>query len=266
MTNSIEIFGREIRFYGIIIAIGFLVGVLVAGYFVKKKKMPKDLHLDLLLIIFPFAIVGARLYYVIFDPSDTVWTFSKIIAVWNGGLAIYGGIIGGAIALLIYSKIKKVKVIDLLDLVAPSLIIGQVIGRWGNFFNQEAFGNVVANEFFQRFPFAVFIEADGLWHQATFFYESFWNLIGFVILFVVFSKTNRKGIVASLYLMYYGLGRAIIEGLRTDSLYIANTGLRVSQVLSIVLVIIGAITFVVYNEKYKKETEKEVLRKIKEKS
>ncbi|MGD9901706.1 MAG: prolipoprotein diacylglyceryl transferase [Spirochaetales bacterium] len=244
MPSGFTIFGYEIKFYGLLIGIGFVFGLLMVSYFAKKKGFHKDLPYDLILIVFPLSIVGARLYYVIF--SGRVWTFAEIIAIQNGGLAIYGGIIGGLIGLLIYSKIKKIDAVKITDIVIPALILGQVIGRWGNFFNQEAFGPLVTDPALQWFPYAVYIEAESAWHMATFFYESMWNLVGFFIITSIYLKFNKKGYATSLYLIYYGIGRVLIEGLRTDSLYIPNTGIRVSQLLSGILVVIGIIMFIYY--------------------
>ncbi len=174
-----------------------------------------------------------------------------MLAINNGGLAIYGGIIGGLIALIIYGRVKKIETIKLTDMVVPALIIGQVIGRWGNFFNEEAFGPLVTNEALQWFPYSVYIRAEGAWHMATFFYESMWNLIGFFIITHIYLKTDKKGFATSLYLIYYGIGRALIEGLRTDSLYIGSTGIRVSQVLSVTLIMVGTGLFIYYYKKQK---------------
>jgi len=252
MPNGFTFLGIEVKFYGLIIAFSFVLGIFLLSIFVKRKGYNKDLPYDLVLILFPTAILGARLYYIIF--SGRSWTFAEMINLQGGGLAIYGGVIGGFIALFIYGKIKKIETIKLTDIVVPALIIGQVLGRWGNFFNQEAYGPLVTNPSLQWFPFAVFIEAESAWHMATFFYESMWNLVGFFIITAIYLKTNKKGFATSLYLIYYGIGRFLIEGLRTDSLYIGNTDLRVSQLLSLVLVMIGVGLFIYYfkNQNYKK--------------
>lgn len=247
MPDGFTLFSIDVKFYGLIIAFAFVLGVALVSYFAKKKGYSKDLAYDLVLLIFPLAIIGARIYYILF--SGRSWTFAEMIAIQNGGLAIYGGVIGGFLAILIYSKLKKMDIIKLTDIAVPALMIGQVLGRWGNFFNQEAFGPLVTNPSLQWFPYAVFIEAESAWHMATFFYESMWNLVGFIIVTILFLKTNKKGLATSFYLIYYGIGRALIEGLRTDSLYIGSTGLRVSQVLSLALVLIGIAIFIIYNRK-----------------
>lgn len=246
MIDGFTIFGQYIKFYGLLIALAFVFGVVLVNYFAKRKGFNKDLAYDMILVIFPLAIIGARLYYVAF--SGRSWTLSEILAINNGGLAIYGGIIASIMGLFVYAKIKKISFLNLLDIGSPALIIGQAIGRWGNFFNQEAFGPVITNPSLQWFPYGVFIEANQAWHMATFFYESFWNIIGFALLTYIYLKTDKKGLTASLYLIYYGLGRALIEGLRTDSLYIANSTIRVSQALSMGLILLGIVTIVITNK------------------
>ena len=246
MIDGFTIFGMEIKLYGILIASAMLIGVFLAQYLAKKRGLNPDDIIILALMIIPFAILGARLYYCIF--SDSHYTFRTFWQIRNGGLAIYGGIIGGIVAIVLFAIVKKnyKLIIKLFDVIAPALILGQAIGRWGNFFNQEAYGNLVTNPKWQWFPFAVKIEtmAGYEWHLATFFYESMWNLIGFVLLLISFKKFKKVGSVTGLYLVYYGLGRIWIEGLRTDSLYWGP--LRVSQWLSAILVVIGAV-ILVYN-------------------
>lgn len=246
IANGFTIFGLEIRFYGIIIATAMLIAVFLARHLATKRGVNPDDIIVLALLIIPFSILGARLYYCIF--SDTQYTFSTFWQIRNGGLAIYGGIIGGIIAIIIFSAFKKdfKLIIKLFDIIVPALILAQSIGRWGNFFNQEAYGTLVTNPKWQWFPFAVKIEtfAGYEWHLATFFYESMWNLIGFVLLMIVFNKTKQLGTTTGFYLAYYGLGRVWIEGLRTDSLYWG--ALRVSQWLSLLLIVIG-LSILVYN-------------------
>ena len=207
----------------------------------KKKGYTFEMLIDLMLLALPMAIVFARLYYVIFEWERYAGDFMKIIAIWEGGLAIYGGVIGALLAALIFSKWKKVPFGDILDIGAPGLILGQAIGRWGNFVNQEAFGNVITNPSMQWFPYGVYIERLGEWHQATFFYESAWNLIVLAVLLWYWKRAKHKGNVFVMYLVMYGIGRFFIEGLRTDSLWLVPGVIRVSQLLSAVLVIGGII-------------------------
>ena len=237
---------HPIKFYGIIMSLAMLVGVFLAIKLAKKKDVKSDDILLLALILLPCAVVGARLYYCIFDSR--AYSFIEFIRIWDGGLAIYGGVIGGIIGILIFCAIKKdfKLLITIFDICVPCLILGQAIGRWGNFFNQEAYGNLVTNVNYQWFPYAVYIESLNEWHQATFFYESLWNLIGFVLLLGVYYRTKKTGTTTAVYLIWYGIGRTFIEGLRADSLYLAGTGIRVSQVLSALLVAVG-VAILVFN-------------------
>ncbi|NMA95083.1 MAG: prolipoprotein diacylglyceryl transferase [Clostridiales bacterium] len=231
------ILGRPIYWYGIIIATAFLIGIYLAMDYAEKLKYNPETILDFCLFAIPSAIVGARLYYVIFSWDAYKHNLVDIIKIWEGGLAIYGGVIGGVITAIIFSKVKSLPFWDIMDICAPSLIFGQAIGRWGNFFNQEAYGRAITNPKWQWFPAAVFIDAQGSWHMATFFYESMWNLLVFSIL--LYMKRHRKfsGQMFVLYLVLYSCGRFVIEGLRTDSLYLG--AFRVSQLLSFVLIIFG---------------------------
>ncbi len=237
-------FVKDIYWYGIIIAAGMVLALLVAVRNTKLLGKNPEMLVDFSIIAIVFAIIGARAHYVIwsweFYKDEPLW---KIFAVWEGGLAIYGGIIGGFLAALVYSKIKKVSLLGLLDIAAPSLILGQAIGRWGNFANQEAYGYAVYNEKLWHFPITVFIQETGQYHLATFFYESAWNFIGFVLLMISLRTSKREGKTFFLYMVVYGLGRVIIEGLRTDSQMFLNTDIRVNQVLSAVFIIVGAILY-----------------------
>lgn len=245
--NLFGIEGLNIAWYGIIITFGMILGVSLAIYRAKKRRFKSDIIYDFVLIALPLAIVCARAYYVIFEWEKYAGNLLKIFAINEGGLAIYGGVIGGAFAALILSKAKKFPFFTLIDLVVPSLILGQAIGRWGNFINQEAFGNLVTNPGLQFFPFAVFIQSTGEWHQATFFYESIWNVILLTAVLILSYKRVKDGVLISTYLIGYGVGRFLIEGLRTDSLYILP-GIRISQVLSIVLIITGIAILILINK------------------
>ena len=239
------IFGIEIKFYGAIMAFSMLCGVILACHLAKKRGVKSDDIFMLALIALPCAIVGARLYYCFFyEYNYSIW---EIFSIRLKGLAIYGGVIGGVIGVVIFALIKRDMrlILILFDICAPCLLLGQALGRWGNFFNQEAYGNLITDPNFQWFPFAVFIEDENAWFQATFFYESLWNIVGVAIMLLVYYKTTSLGNTTATYLVWYGLGRAIIEGLRSDSLYIVGTSIRVSQALSMVLVAIGIVVFVV---------------------
>lgn len=239
--NLFGIEGLNIAWYAIIVTSGIVAGILLGGFLAKKKGYTFEMLIDLMLLALPMAIIFARLYYVAFEWERYAGDFMKIIAIWEGGLAIYGGVIGALLAALIFSKWKKVPFGDILDIGAPGLILGQAIGRWGNFVNQEAFGNVITNPSMQWFPYGVYIERLGEWHQATFFYESAWNLIVLAVLLWYWKRAKHKGNVFVMYLVMYGIGRFFIEGLRTDSLWLVPGVIRVSQLLSAVLVIGGII-------------------------
>lgn len=234
--------GFDIAWYGIIITIGMMLGIAIAQKRAEKNGIEKEFIYDFSLIAIPVSILCARIYYVVFEWDQYRNDVLKIFAIREGGLAIFGGIIGGLIVALIYCKKKKVGILKFFDIAIPSLLIGQIIGRWGNFTNQEAYGAIVTNTALQQFPYAVYIERIGEWHQATFFYESFLNFILLIIILMVERRTNKYGYNLVCYLCGYGLIRVFVEGLRADSLYIIP-GVRVSQMVAAFLVIIGVIMF-----------------------
>ena len=238
--NSVIIFGLEVHWYGILIACGMALAVLLAALRERRLGLPKDTALDLALLGIPAAIVCARLYYVIFSWEAYAATPIRALYIWEGGMAIYGGIIGGVLAGFFYARRKKLPFLKLADLAAPSIALGQAVGRWGNFINQEAYGAAVAHAWQRRFPVGVFIEADGLWHYATFFYESAWCLLIVIALLLAERKgrLRRDGDIFLSYVFLYALERALVEGLRTDSLYLGP--LRISQLLSLAAMIVCA--------------------------
>ena len=238
VTNLFGIQGLNIAWYGVIIACGLLLGIWLASYRAKKRGWSSDLVLDFILLAVPLAIIGARAYYVAFEWEYFAAAPAKIIAINEGGLAIYGAVIGGFLAAFLFSKAAKFPFLKLIDLVIPSLILGQAMGRWGNFINQEAFGALVTNPNLQFFPLAGYIQSLGEWHQATFFYESFCNVILLVITLQLGRKGVKDGTLLATYFIGYGTVRAVIEGLRTDSLYLFGT-IRISQLLSALLVLVG---------------------------
>ena len=241
--NSVEIFGFPVHYYGILIALGMLLGVLIAAKREKRLGLPKDTALDLMLVCIPAAIVGARLYYVIFEFDMFRDDMLSVFDLRSGGLAIYGGLIGAFAAGAVFAKVKKLSFLKLADLAAPSIALGQAIGRWGNFFNQEAYGIEITNNALQFFPVGVYIDANAAWHCATFFYESVWCLMLAVFLLIASRRGffRHTGDTICWYAMLYGLERAFVEGLRTDSLYLGP--LRVSQALSIALILMAALVF-----------------------
>ncbi len=238
IENLFGIKGLSIAWYGVIIASGLMLGLVLAIIRARKRGWSSDLVLDFILLAVPLAIIGARAYYVAFEWDFYAANPSKIIAINQGGLAIYGAVIGGFLAAFLFSRFTKFSFLKLIDLVIPSLILGQAIGRWGNFVNQEAFGALITNANLQFFPVAVYIQSLGEWHQATFFYESFWNVILLIVTLLISKKGVKDGTLLATYFIGYGTGRAIIEGLRTDSLYLFGN-IRVSQVLSAALVLVG---------------------------
>lgn len=234
---AFTLFGKDIYWYGIIIAMGFLLAVCYMMYRAKSFGLTQDDVLDMVLWAVPIGVVCARLYYCIFYWELYVDDPISIVYIWEGGLAIYGGIIGGAITLLVVAKVKKIPPLVMLDVASMGVIIGQLVGRWGNFMNREAHG-AVTDSFFKM----GLQDASGAvtYYQPTFLYESVWNLIGFIGLHLFVKKRKFDGEVFLLYVAWYGLGRAWIEGLRTDSLYLFSTGIRVSQLVAAVSFVTAA--------------------------
>ena len=239
---AFNVLGKDIYWYGIIIAADFLLAVIYAMRRAPSFGLTEDNILDMLFVAVPLAIVCARLYYCIF-----YWDLYRdnpiaILYVWEGGLAIYGGVIGAVIGVAIFCRVKKLPIGPLLDVGSLGLLIGQMIGRWGNFMNREAHGAITDGFFKMGIADAA---GNVTYYQPTFLYESVWNLVGFVALHFYSKRRKFDGEVFLLYLAWYGLGRAWIEGLRTDSLYLFNTGIRVSQLLA-ALSCVAAIAVLVY--------------------
>lgn len=232
---AFTVFGKPIYWYGIIICIGFLLGAMYLNARAKQFGYTSDNLIDCLLICVPAGIVCARIYFVAFEWDYYKNHLSEIINIRNGGIAVYGSVIGILIGLFAYSRFKKISFTGLCDMAALGLLIGQCIGRWGNFVNAEAHGGPT------NLPWGMSIDGAAPVHP-TFFYESFWNLLGFIVLHFYSKKRKFSGEIALLYVMWYGLGRAWIEGLRTDSLYLGD--LRVSQVLAIVSSLIAIFVLV----------------------
>lgn len=231
----------HVAWYGVIIASGMLISTILCRTFAKRRNLKGDDMITLALLALPLSIVGARVYYLIF--TDVPHTFAQMFEIWNGGIAIYGGIIGGALGIGIFCLIKKQNFFDYCDVITPFLLLSQGIGRWGNYLNQEAFGSRVLDEGMQWFPYAVKIGSpnslgvEAGYYLATFFYESMLNLIGFAILFTLLLKTKKRGLVAAGYCIYYGIVRALIEPLRMDSLLMGN--IEASFIVSLLIIIFG---------------------------
>lgn len=261
--TAFTVFGQDIYWYGIFIGLGVILGVLLALHEAKRTGQNPDTYLDFIIYAMIIAIIGARLYYVIFS-----WDFysqhpEKIFAIRKGGLAIYGGIIGGVLTAIVYSHLKKKSFWVMADTMAPSLILGQMLGRWGNFFNKEAFGGFTDNLFAMRYQLSQVRASDVTPHilqnlvtvngvdyiqvHPTFLYESMWSLCVFIILLILQRKKKFDGQVCATYFFGYALGRVWIEGLRTDQLCIGNV--PVSQALSAVLIIASVVLYVYCKKK-----------------
>lgn len=231
-SRSFHIGPLEIHWYGLLIAVGLLLAVVYACRRCKTFGLRDNDLIDGVLCIVPFAVICARAYYCIFQWEAYVDNPISVLYVWEGGLAIYGGVIGAAIGIIVFTKIKKdkVKLTAVLDITALGFLIGQSIGRWGNFLNREAFGEETSS--FLRMGLMNKITGEVKYYHPTFLYESAWNACGFVLLHFLSKKRKYDGQIALGYVAWYGLGRAMIEGLRTDSLYLGP--IRVSQLLAAV--------------------------------
>lgn len=239
---AFTILGLSIRWYGIIIASGMLIAIIISNFTSKIKDISYDELFNIILISLPLAIVGARLYYVIFNFSYYSQNLSEVFNTRQGGLAIHGGVIVGLITAYLYTYYKKLNFWKYADVAAPSIIIAQSIGRWGNFFNQEAHGGPVSSEFISHFP--NFIQRgmyiDGSYYHPTFLYESIWDLCVFFILLALLKRTKKTGIVIFSYIGLYSIGRFFIETLRTDSLMIGP--IRVACLVSF----LGFLTWIIF--------------------
>lgn len=230
-SSSFELFGFTVHWYGAIIALGFLLAVIYTCRRCPDFGLTSDNFIDVLIYAVPAGIVGARLYYVIFNFSLYRDNLIDIFKTWNGGMAIYGSIIGAAIAVAIFSKIKKIPMGAILDLGGLGLLIGQTVGRWGNFINREVYGR--KTEIFIRMGLTD-TAGNTIYVHPTFLYESIWNLLGLLILHIYSKKGKRRydGQLFAMYVFWYGIGRMLIEGIRSDTLMLFSTGIRVSQLLA----------------------------------
>ena len=242
-----------IYWYSLLIMVSVLIGLYFTSKDAEKNGLTKKFMSDFAFYLIIISILGARLYYVIFNFSVFKNNLLDILKIWEGGLAIYGGVIAGIIFTIYYSKKKDKSPLLVLDTLAPYLILGQAIGRWGNFFNSEAHGSITTLEHLKELHIPSFIikgmYINGNYYIPTFFYESVWCLLGFLLLLIIKRKDKYKnpGILLSIYFIWYGVGRFFIEGLRTDSLYLL--GIRVSQLVSIILVVVGIIILIKIKKK-----------------
>lgn len=240
--------GWSFKWYGAIIALGFALAAVYCLTQTNKFGIEREEFVDMLLFIIPVSIICARLYYVIFNWEYFAGDFSRIYKVWTGGLAVYGGIIGGVLTVFVFSRVRKLSFGALADLGGMGLFIGQAVGRWGNFINREAFGTET------ELPWRMGLEYSSgaiIYVHPTFLYESLWNVAGFLIAAFVLKKRRKyDGQIFLFYVLWYGAGRALIEGLRTDSLYIGSSGIRVSQLLGIITAL-AAFALLLYNRFFK---------------
>lgn len=245
--NIFTIGDFSLRWYSVLILIGIISAYLLANKEGKKFNLPKDFIFDMAFWVIIIGIIGARLYFVLFNFDSYKGDLLSIFKVWEGGLAIHGGIIFGVITLFVYCKMKKVNPFRMMDIAAPSVIIAQAIGRWGNFFNGEAHGPETTLAFLKSLHLPDFIvkgmNIDGIYYHPTFLYESIWCIIGFVLLLIIrkYYKCLKTGQLTCFYLMWYSVGRFFIESLRTDSLLLGS--LKVAQLVSIGMFVIGLLVF-----------------------
>ena len=244
----------QIYWYSVMILIGMIIALIYILKESKKFNIDKDFIINLFVYAIPIALIGARTYFVIFHLDYYLNNLSEILAIWEGGLAIHGGIIAGLIFVILYCKKHNQNIWRILDIATIGLIIGQIIGRWGNFFNQEAYGSPTTLAFLQNLHLPKFIidgmYIDGIYYHPTFLYESLWNLIGLIILLVI--RKNKKlkiGQLTSIYMIWYGFGRFLIESMRQDSLMLGN--FKIAQIVSLIMFILG-----IFITLYKSKKEK----------
>lgn len=244
LNPHFTIFGFDIYYYAVIIVAGIILATIVVALLFKRRNIPTDWTLDLLLCILPLGIIGARTFYVVTDPSVSITEWFSSFR--EGGLSIIGGVCGGALGVVLFCIIHKINFLRVADCLLPGVILAQGIGRWGNFVNQEVYGPEITNEALQFFPIGVYIDKVGEWHYAFFFYESVLNLIIFALLFTLMWKFLKKphGLAVAGYFFGYGTIRSIMEPLR-DSQYILGSNLPISQIFALVMATGGVVLFLV---------------------
>ncbi|MBD8036537.1 prolipoprotein diacylglyceryl transferase [Solibacillus sp. A46] len=246
-----------VNWYGIIIGLGIVIAYFLAQKESVRRGFDQEFIADLLIWAIPISILSARAYYVVMKWDYYSQNPGRIIEIWNGGIAIHGALIGAFITAYIFTRKRKVSFLKLADIAAPSILVGQIIGRWGNFVNQEAYGGPVSREFLEGLFIPnwiieqMYIREEGTYVHPTFLYESLWNVVGLVILLFARKLNWRRGEMFFFYLIWYSVGRFFIEGLRTDSLYIGDELLRSAQVVSIIGIAVGIIG-IIYRRVYVK--------------
>ena len=242
-----------IYWYSVLIITAMIIGIYFSSRVADKNGITKDYLTDLIFYLIPIGIIGARIYYVIFNFSIFKDNVLDIFKIWEGGLAIYGAVIASIIFIVVYSKKKNKDLLLTIDTLVPYLILGQAIGRWGNFINKEAYGTITTFSKLMSLKVPSFIikgmYIDGHYYMPTFYFESIWCLIGFIMLLIIRKKDNfrHKGLLLFVYFIWYGIGRFFIEGLRTDSLYLGS--FRISQIVSIILILMGVIGIIYMRRK-----------------
>lgn len=243
----LELGPLSIKWYGVLIGVGVLLGLWLAIREGKRRGIHEETFMDIVLIAVPSAILGARIYYVLFEFDYYSKHLNEIPQIWNGGLAIHGGLIGAFIASYIFAKKKGLSFWKLADIAAPSILVGQMLGRWGNFMNQEAHGGEVTRSFLEGLHLPTWIinqmYIDGTYYHPTFLYESLWSLLGIILLLSLRKVNLRRGEMFLTYLIWYSVGRYFIEGLRTDSLMLTET-IRMAQFISILIIVVAIIVLV----------------------
>lgn len=252
----------QVHWYGVIIGAGLALALWIVIRESERRGLSKDTFPDLMIWAIPIAIISARIYYVIFQWDYYSQHLSEIPQIWNGGIAIHGALIGSVLTTYFFAKSKGISFLQLADIAAPSIILGQAIGRWGNFMNQEAHGGEVTRSFLENLFLPDFIVnqmyIEGVYYHPTFLYESIWNILGFGLLILLRRVNLRRGEMFLTYVIWYSIGRYFVEGFRTDSLMLTEN-LRIAQTISIALVIM-AIVILIYRRK-KGMTEKRYLDK-----
>lgn len=248
---AIQIGPFAVHWYGIIIGLGIALALYFAMREGARHKLDKETFPDLLIWAIPISIICARIYYVIFQWDYYSQNPGDIIKIWEGGIAIHGALIGAVATAIVFARFKGISFWKIADIAAPSIILGQAIGRWGNFMNQEAYGGEVSRAFLENMQLPQFIidqmYIEGAYHHPTFLYESIWNMIGFILLILLRKVNLRRGELFLSYVIYYSIGRFFIEGMRTDSLMLTDS-LRIAQIISLVL-IVAAVIVLAYRRK-----------------